>query len=129
MCLGSGLYTTTRATPRYRNRLFFVGGGYKRNKLVGCFQLFCSTSYRWLNLIRTVSNIEHYFSDMRTWSNYGKWRHPIQYHQIKLDYYFKVNYPDQVKLNPTVIHVEDGYIHYRMMNQRDQIRMSIILLD
>ena len=61
---------------------------------------------------------------MRTWSNYGKWRHPIQYHQIKLDHYFKVNYPDKVKLNPTIIHVEEGYIHYRMMNQQDQIRME-----
>ena len=50
----------------------------------------------------------------KDWSKYGAWRHPKEWYQTKLVNFLKINFPDKIKFNPSVIKITDYKVYFGM---------------
>ena len=50
----------------------------------------------------------------KDWSKYGARRHTKEWYQIKLVDFLKINFPDKIKFNPSVIKITDDKVYFGM---------------
>mgnify|MGYP003646389791 FL=1 len=62
-------------------------------------------------------------------TKYGKHNQPIEWYQIKLVEYLKVNNPDKVKFNPTVIKIQNDQLTFGMEKHYGGLVMNLKTID
>lgn len=63
------------------------------------------------------------------WSNYGRCRHPIQWYQMALNEYLRVNNPKKLKFNPTVIEVNEKHVVFGMEKHYGRLLIETEIID